>query len=444
MAASTRMLNLEGKVSAGRTLRFSEADGLAKLLEWGRGLDLSSYMYSDYESWDKLVRSEPYRQVNSALHDVDRAIMPEVASEIMKRQGVVDIYSIGPTAAADKVMLEKLVENKRFVIYHTIDVNAGVINSSLAEIRQHLSSRFGDSWKDIVILSNSAPACVADIKSAGPACVIYSSGTIMNNRNFWHDAARLAQVGGIVVASAALNPTLDEKALSEYWLSVYDSKEAVQLFERLLEHALPELFTAENRKKWNVALEYVTSPNKLTGQCSTPRISAQLRVKELMSITLNGERLMSLPTRTWAEQNAWNDYGSSIRKEFDSSPQVRAAIERAYAALDKGASQEEFLSMLPSECRRMPPIELACSAKHNPAEFLLTLPEKFGMDGVAYVQQGIRYKQNGLQGLAMSAVFSVDRPNSEMIFMKEAGPFRPLPPNYLYNPSIPSSLRENS
>lgn len=411
----------------------SEIDAVWKALEWGgRQLEpFPRFMYRDYSKWKAVAEAMPYRALHEALAQVDKAIMPEVA-QIMMQKGIREIYSMGPSPEVDKVLLENLAAVQFNARYCPVDVNESAAKAAIDEIAEHLTSVFGgESWKKHLTLGGFEPTRFDDVKNQGPACVIYGGGTIMNDRKLWLQAAKIAQTDGIVVASAAVTP--DESDYSDYWLSFYDKPEGREMFEAALGRISPDLFTKEDRGKWSIEFEYVPHNLRATAYWAhyhTPRISVQLRVHDEMTVTVDGSPMKLQPTRTWKEVDEWEDFRSGFRQRFDNDEGIEAAIAEAY-------NRDDF-SLLPPECKKSYPIELVTSAKLLWPDFLMQVPQEFGLRQIRLAKTGIDYARNRKQGLAMAAVFNVDNVKDFVPGLKGVGMPKPWPPQYAHDPAYAS------
>lgn len=410
-----------------------EIDAVWKALEWGgRQFELfPRFMYRDYGRWKAVAEAMPYRALHEALAQVDRAIMPEVAQIVMQK-GIREIYSMGPSPEADRALLENLAAMQFNARYCPVDVNESAAKAAIDEIAKHLTSAFGgESWKKHLTLGGCEPTRFEDVKNNSPACVIYGSGNIMNDRKLWLQAAKIAQKDGIVVASAAVTP--DESDYSGYWLSFYDRPEGREMFEAALRKISPDFFTKENRGKWSIEWEYVPHNLRATAYWAhyhTPRISVQLSVHDEMMVTVDGSPMKLQPTRTWKEVDEWEDFRSGFRQGFDNDKSIEAAIAEAYNRDDS--------SLLPEECKKSYPIELVTSAKLLWPDFLMLVPQEFGLRRIRLAKTGIGYARNGKQGLAMAAVFNVDNAKDFVPGLKDVGMPKPWPPQYAHDPAYAS------
>lgn len=361
-------------------------DSVWKAMEWGRPLDFSLFMYGNYELFRKVTQTHPYSALYGAMREADQAMAPHAAGLFIER-GLKDFYSSGPTGSVDKLILKKIVSEGLAVTYHPMDLNPEHIKATLDEVVQHLSATFDDGkWAQKVKFADTEPTDFGKVKSSRPSLVVYSGGTIMNNREFWQQAASLAQQGGIVVASTAI--THPEPDMGKYWLSMYDTPEGRQMFEGALQQAFPELFTNGNRDRWYIEFEYVPMLPHFSKyeQYQTPRISVGLMVKKPMTLHFpDGTPIMLKPTPTWAEAAKWS-WNEQRDRNF--------------------------------------PIELAISTKPYLGDFMLATPEDFGMKNILYVPRQIAYESDGLRGMVAAAAFSVDKPTSNWHRMEKRGPPR--------------------
>ncbi len=416
-----------------RQISFPDSRVFAKLwqgLTWGNQFDFSSFIYFDYADYQRVVQSAPYSQLHDAFLAVGKGIAPSVVEHI-KQLGLRNIYSMGPSPSVDAQLLEQLVDNSISATYHPIDNNARVVTQTLELITEHLDKRFGrDRWSGLISLGDAKPSNFGDVKSSEPSCVIYSGTTMMNGRQYWRQASRIAKEGGIVVAGSAVE--LGEKeGNAPYWLSIYDTPEGKAMFYHAVERAFPDLFTLENKGKWEIALEYVPRINRSAHWAAhqTPKISAQLRVKERMTLSVDGTPFDLNPTMSWAEVDEWEDSRSKFREWFDNDPNIKETIQRSYNTRD--------YSLLPDVCKRQYPIELASSWKPNFADFLFVTPLTFGMrlSNAQYVSAPISHVLNGNQGVVVAGVFRVEKPDAGWNAYNELIPSKPWPRNYPHDPA---------
>lgn len=377
----------------------AEMDNAWKALEWGRPFqDFSRFVYNNYTLWERVAQSHPYSALREALVAVDKAMAPSAAALLAER-GLKHFYSMGPTPAVDKLLLENIVRKGGSVTYHPIDASSKAIKATLEEVTQHLNSAFGDGkWQEQIAFADAEPTDFSRAKSSGPSLVVYSGGTIMNNREFWQQAASLAQKGGVVVASTAL--TRPDEDMGDYWLSMYNTPEGKLMFEGGLKQSFPELFDKRNRGKWDVAFEHVPALPSFSKheQYHTSRISIQLRVKDPVTLHFpDGTPISLRPTPTWSEAARW-DWKEQRNHNY--------------------------------------PIELAISTKPNLGEFMLTTPQDFGMKNLFYMPKAISYELNGISGLVASAAFTVDNPTANWHRMEKRGPPTSWQPVLGDNPQI--------
>jgi len=346
-----------------------EIDTISKDLELGLPGGVSdvfprfAYGNGNYSNWETLASKPPYSQMHEALEEADKAIMPKVAAQIAQK-GIKDIYSMGPTPSLDKLLLEHLVRQGTATNYHPVDAGEEAIRAAVNEARQHLTARFGNTWQNIIHLIPTEPARFEEVQSTAPSCVVYSGGTVMNNRRFWEQAAKIAQPGGLVVASSAVS----NGEGSEYWRSIYDTPEGRQMSESGLRDMLPGLFIRKNRRKLDLKFDYVGkkgSWDQRWGLYQTPRVSVEMDVKEPIALDVT----------------------------------------------DPKTDKPVRINVKPSSQRRYP-VTLFTSSKLDIGEFLQSAPKNFGLRRTDYVVNNIDYTLNGKQGKVAAAVFEVGKPQA--------------------------------
>lgn len=444
LALDARIGELMGKINADALKpRFTttlEADCAIKALEWGRLLDSAKFMYFNYDLWRAVALAPQYKPLYDAMTRTAVAITPTLAAEI-KKKGTSEVYSMGPSPVVDKALLENLVTGKTKITYHVVDTSERAISETLDEITQHLSAKFGKEWQDYITIAEPQQSAFGSVKSSKPSCIIYSGGTLMNSVKFWEQAPKLAGEGGMVVATAALTP--DESDYSAYWLGMYGIPENKKMFKEALRLAFPDLFKSENRGKWSVEFEHIPMQNRFArwAQYQTPRISAQLRVKEDITLTVNNPRtgepaqVYLHPTRTWAEVAEWEDHNSEFRKAFDNDSGIAAKIMEYWQTGNRKA--------LPEESRKSYPIELAQSAKLMPQDFLLLLPGEFGMKMNSFTLDKISRK-GGQSGLAAAAIYDVGKAPAAGFRPEEMGVPKAWPQGYPQDPAFLASTRASA
>ena len=203
-------------------------------LEWGGnriGEFFSQYMYDDYELWKKLAESEEYSPISHAFKEVDLALT-EIIARAITEKGIGHIYSMGPSPDVDAALLEKVASAGVKATYHPVDINPEAASNARDYVRNHLLEK---GLLDFISIDCTSGQ-FAELKSDGPSCVVYSGGTISNNRDYWEQAARLAKSGGIVAATTAVSWDHDDK---EYWLHFYDNPQARQLLANAARKMLP-------------------------------------------------------------------------------------------------------------------------------------------------------------------------------------------------------------
>lgn len=366
MGQVNELFNRQGSLPLSRR----EIDDAWKDLELGlvgkiQGF-FARFMYHNYKDWLEVASTAPYSHMNAALKGAYADLVLRIAARI-KEKGLKNIYSMGPTPSVDKLLLERLVSEGVEVTYHAVDTSGDALNSALEEITHHLTEKFGNNWQRLVRIGSTKPMKFDEVKSNGPSCVIYDSGNMMNDRQFWEQSAGIAGKGGIVVGSAAVNPGIEDMA--QYWLPLYDTKEGRAMFRNAATKAFPGLSTRENIGKWDIKFEYVQENwnwEERWGVYQTPMISVQLSVKE--------------PIVTYIKDP---ETGKRVRLKLDN---------------DKARGR---------------PIVLITSAKLNLAAFLQSVPENFGLKPIGplekdrYALREIAYEMDGKRGLAVSAIFDV-------------------------------------
>ncbi len=337
----------------------------------GRVADFfARFMYQNYKDWEAVASSQPYKFMHDADEAANIALVPTAVLRI-KREGIKAVVSLGPNPSLDKLYLEQLVRDEHLITYRPIDTNQEAAKASLGEVARHLTKVFGaDVWKKYVSFNGKEPGSFGYVTSDEPSCVIISGGAIMNSRKLWEQAAKIANPGGIVVASAAVTPDLAD--WSEYWLSIYDTPEVKKMFKNALNPAFPELFTEENRDKWEIKFNYIKEARGWTdrfGLYQTPMVTIELYVKETMSLPIP----------------------------------------------DQETGTIEAITVKPSSERERP-IILVTSSKLNTAAFLETVPRNFGLEPIGALDNGkyalskIGYVRDGKQGIVAAAIFGVAKP----------------------------------
>src|SRR3989338_3419440 len=448
---------------------------------WGgrQNFDFSPYMYHDWEAWQKLISTSPYKELHEALCKTDESIVPAVVEQ-MKQRGIRHIYSMGPTASVDALLLEQLIEAGIDAVYHPVDASIDALGA-INEINCYLTSKFGEDWSgrddnpddsdkkttNMQLAQTNLEGRLAqplgkvaiaplitkfeNVRGGEKSCVIYSGGTLMNNRNFWPQTTQIAREDGIVVASIAM--WLHDSDPSGYWLSIYDTPEGKDMFTKALRgedvsrSPFRDLFLPENREKWDIAFEYVTEPSHIPkwADYQVPKISVQLKIKEPFTIHIDSGPIHLRKTRSWKEAAEWENWRSEFRQWFDNDADVRNAIEKWDNTNDE--------NHLPEYCRMINPIELAVSIKPSFGAFFLTHPATFGLkslsmritreaygigDSCDSCLRGanIDYELNGQSGTAMGTIFVVERETTGWPKIEDPPVPRFLPPQLHYESEL--------
>jgi hypothetical protein len=359
------------KITAPGALSREEINQIWKDIEIGFPGRFSSvfprFAYADYDAWKTVASKQPYAQLHDALQAVDQAALFNAIPLIKK--GIKQVYSMGPSPGVDKLFLEELVNQNIQVEYHAVDASLAV--GCQRELEDYLTEKFsGEKWKNLVKLSQENLK-FEDVKSREPSLVVYSGGTLMNKREYWEQANRIAQPGGIVVGSAALNPKRDN-SMGEYWLSIYNTKENRRMILNGLETMLPSLFTKKNRDKWDVEFSYSESTNDSDrwGIYQKPMVQAEIKIKQPMNVKV----------------------------------------------LDPETGNPVFIKALPSTQRTYPLVALV-SSKMSIGTFFGSLPERFGLALAKdiekpYVVRDIDYTFKGNQGKVGAGIFYATTPRS--------------------------------
>ncbi|MFA6888220.1 MAG: L-histidine N(alpha)-methyltransferase [Candidatus Woesearchaeota archaeon] len=240
----------------------------------GGSIDIGKFVYCEYDNWLSVKDSPHYKPLSDAATEsyvgIAAALIPE-----MRKRGICDYYSMGPSPNADKLILEEFVKAKQKIRYHAIDISQQALFKNNNEITKYLAT-IDQHWQEYVELINEEPQSFTEVQSRGKCCVAYPGGQIANNENFFAQASQICQEGGLVVADIHTRNTDQDD--SEFWMHIYDIEEEKQMFRRAIGLISPQLMT---KAGWDISVKYVQDnegPN---------RVSFQLEVYTPITIECN-------------------------------------------------------------------------------------------------------------------------------------------------------------
>lgn len=270
--------------------------GISDALQFGGRFPAFLHMYIDKNVyWG--IKEDSYNAFGEAVHEAGRQLLPAIVEQIIER-GIGTVYSLGPTPELDAELLKMLAEQNIPVKYIAVDINPSALFEAKGAISENLGPHSGSNVTLDGILGS-----FEGINSSGKSLVIMTGGTVSNNPDsLWEVAARIAKSGGLVVADSGLTPehsTQESAYWKQYWMSMYNTPAQRKMLMKGLKETFPDLFTQENRSKWQMRMKYApyTGSEHWRERFTTPRIQVELRVNREMDVRWAGREYNLVPSQ---------------------------------------------------------------------------------------------------------------------------------------------------
>ncbi len=270
--------------------------GISDALQFGGRFPAFLHMYVDKRVyWG--IKEGSYNAFGEAVHEADRQLLAEIAREV-REHGIRTVYSLGPTPELDAELLKMLAEQNIPVRYVAVDISPSMLFKAKDKISGHIGThRSSEVTLDRILGSFES------INSSEKSLVIMTGGTMSNNPDsLWEVAARIAKPGGLVVADSGITPehSPSESAYwKQYWMSMYNTPAQRKMLMNGLKETFPDLFTQENRRKWQMRMKYVphTGSEHWRERFTTPRIQVELHVNREMDVRWAGREYHLVPSQ---------------------------------------------------------------------------------------------------------------------------------------------------
>jgi hypothetical protein len=365
-------------------------------LDWGGEILRRAYqelLYSDWKNWEKTSQEQPYKSLHDAFPRAVIPLLPKIP-ELVRERGITDVIPIATSPWFDILALEQLLEQDIAPVYRFVDISEEATTRHIKEVSGYFAEKYGTVPFEIL---ESMPTDVVKMRSRDRSLVLFDGhGTIMNDINYWRQSARLAQPGGLVVASAALTPDTNDPRYSSYWESLYNKPGSQNMFTAPLNNApFEELWRKIEEGAIEFVLSYETAPNRTGDRAyfESPRMEAQLKVHKETTVHIRGMPITFYPTRTWEEENAFANERRLTRKELEH------AIRR-----DPQGMMRQIEERMQIQVKTSPKV-LGLSAKVSPDRFFGEIPEHYGLRALETQTEELNYQHNGVRGLVGAGIF---------------------------------------
>ncbi|MBI3036535.1 class I SAM-dependent methyltransferase [Candidatus Woesearchaeota archaeon] len=271
--------------------------GVSDSLQFGGRFPAFLQMYVDKHVYCG-IKEGPYAAFSEAVHEADRQLLPAIVKQI-KERGIRTVYSLGPTPELDAELLKMLAEQNIPVRYVAVDISPSTLFKAKDKISDHIGTHRGSEVTLDEILGS-----FESISSSEKSLVIMTGVTVSNYPDsLWEVAARIARPGGLVIADSGTTPEHSRKESAywkKYWMSMYNAPAHRKMLMNGLEQLLPDIFTPENRHKWQLRVRYVprTGSEQWRERPTTPRIQDEVRVNNEMDVRWAGREYRLMPSQT--------------------------------------------------------------------------------------------------------------------------------------------------
>ncbi len=291
------LVNLLGLLAADASSQEGEVGrGISDSLQFGGRFPAFLQMYLDKHIYCG-IKEGPYAAFSEAVHEADRQLLPAIVKQV-KERGIRTVYSLGPTPELDAELLKMLAEQNIPIRYIAVDISPSTLFRAKDEISGHIGTHRGSEVTLDRILGS-----FEGVNSSEKSLVIMTGGTVSNNPDsLWEVAARIAKPGGLVVADSGTTPEHSRKESAywkKYWMNMYNTPAQRKMLMNGLKETFPDLFTQENRSRWQMRMNYVphTARENWKERFTTPRIQVEVRINKEMDVRWAGREYNLMPSQ---------------------------------------------------------------------------------------------------------------------------------------------------